>query len=160
MDLYTELTKSEYLEELRSKTTEGLPTMATRPYAIFRLLTSTNDTKPFYGNVTSTSFELIKNFKIFPIVVGIHGELYEDGQQTRISTRIQYMIFPLIIYALVLIGLTVITFIVYRQTNDSSEVLLNSIFGLFIATVLLLIYRFQSREIKNMLTEKTSANKR
>ncbi len=85
MDLFTELSTKEFLEDLKSRTTEGSPTMAAGPWAIFRLLTAMNDNNPFYGKITLTGFELIKNFKLFPIVVGIRGELHEEGEQTRIS---------------------------------------------------------------------------
>ena len=160
MDLYTELTKSEYLEELRSKTTEGLPTMATGPWAIFRLLSSTNDNNPFYGNLTTTGFELIKNFKLFPIIVGIRGELHEEGEQTRISTKPEYLIFPIILYIITFGALIAISIVTYMQTSDLTAVIIEVVFGLFMAVTLALIYRYQISQIQNMLVENTSANNR
>lgn len=158
MDLYTQLSKSEYLEELKSKTTDGLPTMATGPWAILRLLTSANDKNPFYGNITSTGFELIRNFTAIPVVVGIKGELHEEGQLTRISTKVDYLVFPLILYIIVLGALVTIGIVNYLQMNDIIAGLLPIAFGAFIAAFLSIIYKMQIRQIRRMLIEKTSAN--
>lgn len=160
MNLFTELSTMEFLEDLKSRTTEGSPTMAAGPWAIFRLLTATNDNNPFYGKITSTGFELIKNFKLFPIIVGIRGELHEEGEQTRISTKPEYLIFPIILYFITSIALIAICIVTYIQTNDLTVVIIEVVFGLFIAVTLALIYRYQISQIRNMLVENTSANKR
>ena len=160
MDLYTQLSTKEFLDDLRKRTTEGSPTMATGPWAILRLLTSINDKNPFYGNVTSTGFELIKNFKLIPIVVGIRGELHEEGEQTKISTKTEYLVFPIIIYIITFSALIAIIIITFLQTNDLIPVIIEVVFGLIMIIALTLVYRFQIRQIQKLLIEKTSANMR
>lgn len=156
MDLYTQLSTKEYLEDLRTRTTEGNPTMGAGPWVILRVLTSMNDKNPFYGKITSTGFELIKNFKLIPIVVGIQGELHEEGERTRISTKIEYLIFPVLSYFITFGALIAISLVTYLQTNDLTALTIEIVFGLLMAFTLTLIYRYQIRQIRNLLIEKTS----
>lgn len=158
MDLYTKLSTKKFLEDLKTRTTQRNLTMAAGPWAIFRILTLTNDMNPFYGNITSTGFQLIKNFKLFPIVVGISGELQEEGELTRISTKVEYLVFPIILYFITFGVLITMCIVTYKQTSDITSVIIEMVFGLFMAVTLMLIYRYQIRQIQTLLIEMTSNN--
>lgn len=158
MDLYTQQSTKDYLEDLRAQTTKGSPHLAAGPWAMLRLFTASNDKNPFYGIITPIGFEIIKNFRLIPIVVGIQGQLHEEGNQTRISTKIEYLVFPLILYLITFGALVVVSIITYRQTNDLTAVAIEVIFGLFMVLTLWAIYRYQIKQIRNLLVEKTGAS--
>ncbi|MEQ8628466.1 hypothetical protein [Ekhidna sp.] len=156
MEYFTELSKSEYIEELKSKTTEGSPTAG--PWAIINFLTNSNDKNPFCGKINESNFRLMKNVALTPLVVGIKGQLFEEGEKTRISTKTHYLIFPLILYVIILGSLIIIGIANSIQMDNIVAGFLPIAFGIFIATILSLIYKLQIRQIRRMLTENTSAN--
>lgn len=158
MPLYTDLSKKEYLEELKSKTTSGSPNLAAGPWVMVSWLTTPKDKKPFYGIVSSQGFELVRNPRDFIQVVGVEGEIDDDGEKTVISTKIVNMVFPLILYSAFFATIIILAVGIFWQSGDFISTLIPLVFGLIVLPVVLMLYRWQAKEVMRLLVAKTSAN--
>ncbi|WOK07754.1 hypothetical protein RT717_03835 [Imperialibacter roseus] len=120
-----------FLQHLETVTTAGSASLVVGPFLLLHYLLNGSNRRDFYGHIYNTGFDIAIIKGLSPSFYTLNGQLSETDQGVVVEVRYDLLIFPVLIFTLISIALTLGSVFMFWKFNNWED-------GFFLSGMLLL----------------------